>query len=148
WRLGITLALAELYLRRHAVDLPLLIDLIYFEIVVGLGALVMHRVGGRRPARLSDYLLCCVLGICVWSICAWTLSAFGFGSVRDLRWLTLLLAIPALFAGSRPAMLFVHDRVYRMPAPARVAAGILLAWMLVLCARADLVASYDALWYG
>jgi hypothetical protein len=148
YRVGVTLVLTELYLRRHAVDLPLLVDLAYFEIVVGLGAGTMRLVSGARPVQLADYLRCFVLGLCVWSVCAWSISAFGFGSVHDLRWLTLILAIPALAARSRPWTLFVLERVWRMPASARVGAGALLGWLLVLCARADVVASYDALWYG
>jgi len=38
WRLASIAILAELYLRRHFVDLPMLVDLVYLEILIGLGA--------------------------------------------------------------------------------------------------------------
>jgi hypothetical protein len=140
---------AVLYLRRHAADLPLLIDLVYFEIVIGLGFVVRRALGDTARAQTSiDYLHAFVLGLIAWSLCAWTLSALHVGSITTLRWLTLALAIPGLLVRQLPFCVFVARRVHALARPARLWAGVGLAWMCVLCARSRVVTGYDPLWYG
>src|SRR6185312_13252977 len=53
WRMALMLVLAALYLRRHAVDLSMLIDLAYLEILIGLGAAAarLARVAPASDAR-------------------------------------------------------------------------------------------------
>ena len=147
-RLALSVLIAEIYLRRYAVDASVVIDVAYFELAIGLGALLMRLAGTQKPHSVLGYLRCFVLGLCVWSACAWTASALGFGTLHDLRWLTLLLLPFALAARSRPWIAFVHERVARMPRAARVSAATLLGWMLVLFARSNVAFDYDALWYG
>lgn len=147
-RLALTLVLAELYLRRHAVDAAVIVDLAYFELCVALGACVMRLGANARPQSLPEYLGCFVIGLCVWSVCAWALSALGLGSLHDLRWMTLLLLIPALAARTRPWTSFVRERVDGMPGLARFCAGVLLGWFLVQFARSAVAIDFDSLWYG
>ena len=96
WRMILTAVISELYLRRHGVDIAIAVDLVYFELCIGLGAWAMRLTGNVQPNDIPAYLCSFIIGLCVWSVCAWMLSAFGFGSVRDLRLLTLVLFIPAL----------------------------------------------------
>lgn len=147
-RIGLTLILAELYLRRHAVDAAVLVDLFYLELTIALGAFVMHHCGSKRPHEIPGYLASFVIGLCTWSVCAWTLSAIGFGSLHDLRWMTLLLLIPAVATRSRPWIVFVNARVETMPRIGRFCAGVLLAWFLVQFARSAVAIGFDSLWYG
>jgi hypothetical protein len=148
WRLLATLAFAEFYLRRHYVDLPLLVDVLYLELLVGLGA-AAARVAGLPPARTSmDYLRVAVAGIVVWSIGAWTLSAFGIGSLQALRIYTLVLAIPVLALRHTPLCVFLWRRVDALGAPQRAGVAALAAWLLCLMARTNIVSGYDAWWYG
>ncbi|MGH8171616.1 MAG: hypothetical protein ACREPX_00620, partial [Rhodanobacteraceae bacterium] len=148
WRLVLTLVLAELYLRRHFVDAPLLVDLLYLELLIGLGALAA-RWSGLPPARATlDYLRCAVFGIVVWSIGAWVLSAFGVGSVRALRIYTLVLAIPVLIARQTPLCVFLWRRMDARAAVERAGLALLVAWFLCLMARTNIVSGYDAWWYG
>lgn len=136
------------YLRRHATDVPLLLDLILFEIVIGLGMALRRVAGLPRPTRSIDYLYALIAGLALWSVCAWTASALGFGSIKALRWLTLLLAIPAAFGGHRPLCVYVWRRIREQPRGARIAYAALATWLLVLFVRGRYAIGFDALWYG
>lgn len=139
---------ALLYLRRHATDLPLLLDLILFEILIGLGMALRRAFGLAAPSRSIDYLYALIGGIALWSVCAWTASAVGVGSIKALRWLTLLLAIPAAFGGHRPLLVYLWQRVRAQPRAARIGYAALAAWLLVLFVRGRYAIGFDSLWYG
>jgi len=148
WRMILTAVISELYLRRHGVDIAIAVDLVYFELCIGLGAWAMRLTGNVQPNDIPAYLCSFIIGLCVWSVCAWMLSAFGFGSVRDLRLLTLVLFIPALSTRCRPWLFFVHERVAEMPKRQRACAAILLGWFLIQAARSAVAIDFDGLWYG
>ncbi|HEY6984820.1 MAG TPA: hypothetical protein VH375_01970, partial [Rhodanobacteraceae bacterium] len=148
WRSVLVLVLGELYLRRHYVDLPILIDVLYFEILIGLGA-GAARLCGLEPARdVRGYLKLALAGIVLWSLAAWTFSAFGFGSLKFLRMLTLVLAVPAFAARQTPFSLFLWRRFSTLDGTQRAAVAALGAWFLCLAARTNVVSGFDAWWYG
>lgn len=148
WLIALVAIPTALYLRRHAVDVPLLIDLLYFEIVIGVG-MAMRRALGLPAARGGeDYLHAFVLGFLVWSLAAWSLSAFGLGSIKQLRWLTLLLVAPACYGRTAPLALYAWSRMRLQGPAARAWCGLLAAWLLILFARSNVVVGYDPLWYG
>lgn len=136
------------YLRRHAVDVPLLIDVAYLEIVVGVGAFLRRRFRLPPPRDARAYLFAFVCGFLAWSLLAWGASALSAGSIRTLRWLTLLLAIPAAFGGHVPLVLHLWRSRRGLDATARFWSGALAAWIAVLYARTNVVFGYDSLWYG
>jgi hypothetical protein len=148
WLVACVALPALLYLRRHAVDIPLLIDLAYFEIVVGLGMAIRRALRASSPNGSADYLHAFVLGFLGWSLVAWLMSALGWGSIADLRALTLVLAIPAVAARHTPFALFLWRRMRTQHTSARICCGLLAAWILVLFARSNVVVGYDPLWYG
>lgn len=148
WRAVLLLAIGELYLRRHFVDLPMLIDLAYVEILIGLGA-GAARVAGLAPSRdARDYLRFFIAGIVLWSLGAWTLSAFGFGSLKILRLYTLLLAVPAVAARQPPLSSFLWQKFGALDGPERASIAALGAWFLALAARTNVVSGFDPWWYG
>lgn len=136
------------YLRRHAVDVPLLLDLVQLEIVVGLGALALRLCRLPPPGDARGYLHAFVCGFLVWSLVAWSASALDAGSIRTLRWLTLLLAIPAAFGGHAPIVLHLWRSRRSLAAADRFLAGGLVGWIATLFARTNSVYGYDSLWYG
>lgn len=148
WRLGACLLLAALYLRRHAVDLPLLLCLGYLEFTLALGAALGRCAGVARPAGTPDYLRSFVLGLAGWSVAAWALSACGYGTPTALRLLSVALLPFALWARARPLSLQLYARSRELPWLQRAALALLAGWMLVLFARTNTVFSFDALWYG
>ena len=148
WRLASIAILAELYLRRHFVDLPMLVDLVYLEILIGLGAGAARLCGIGRANDVMAYLRFAIAGIVLWSLGAWLLSAFGIGSLKQLRLYTLVLALPALAARQTPLCVFVWRRFATLPAPARAGVAVLGAWFLCLAARTNMVSGFDPWWYG
>jgi len=148
WRLLICLGLAMLYLRRHAVDAAVVVDLLYVEFILALGAFTTRLCGTTPSFNIVGYLRNFALGFLIWSTCAWIASALGWGSLRDLRVLSLLLLIPALHARALPWCVFVEARVHAMPASARFCAGLVIAWFLTLFAHSATVFSFDDAWYG
>jgi hypothetical protein len=148
WLVGLVAIPSVLYLRRHAVDAPLLLDVLYLEIVIGLG-MSARRLLRLPPAAASlDYLLAFASGFAIWSAFAWSASALDLGSQRALCWLTLLLAIPAAFGGHRPLVLYLWRRAREQPLIDRIWCGLLAAWLLVLFARSRVAIHADAPWYG
>ena len=148
WRAVLLIALGAAYLRRHAVDLPILIDILYFEVLIGLGAGAARLAGAPRAEDVRGYLRLAIAGIVLWSLGAWTLSAFGFGSLRILRAYTLLLAVPALMARQRPLSMFLWQRLPALDGSSRAAVAALAGWFLCLAARTNLVSGFDPWWYG
>ena len=148
WRIALMLALAALYLRRHAVDLSMLIDVAYLEILVGLGACAA-RLARAAPANdARAYLRLFIAGVVLWSLGAWTLSALGFGSLKILRLYTLLLAVPAIAARQTPLVVFLTREFSTRTASERASLAALGAWFLCLAARTNVVGGFDPWWYG
>ncbi|HET7924376.1 MAG TPA: hypothetical protein VFL30_05720, partial [Rhodanobacteraceae bacterium] len=148
WRAVLLLAIGELYLRRHFVDLPMLVDLAYVEILIGLGA-GASRIAGVAPSRdARDYFRFFLAGVVLWSLGAWILSALDFGSLKILRLYTLLLALPAVAARQTPLSLFLSRKFGALNAPERASVAALGAWFLSLAARTNVVTGFDPWWYG
>ena len=63
WRAVLLIALAELYLRRHFVDVPMLVDILYFEILIGLGACAARLCGLAPASDMRGYLRLALAGI-------------------------------------------------------------------------------------
>lgn len=148
WRIALTILVAEIYLRRHGVDAALLVDLVYFELAIALGAFVARCCDVKQAANLTSYLHFYVLGFLAWSACAWTISALGWGGLRDLRILTALLALPAISARARPWCVFVEGKANSMTPASRFAMGALAACFLILIAHSANAVGYDGQWYG
>jgi hypothetical protein len=148
WVVLLCALVLELYLRRHAVDVSLLIDLLYLEIIVGVGALMRRLFGVRAPDDAGSYLQTFMLGFIVWGVFAWTASALGVGSIHALRALTFVLGIGALFGRHTPFVLHLWRRMREQGRSDRFWSGALTAWIAVLYARTNVVFGYDSLWYG
>ena|GEM_PF-559694 len=149
---GASLALAALpavlYLRRHAVDAAVLVDLVQLEITVGLGMALRRVLRLPRAQDATDYLQAFVAGFAAWSVCAWTLQALGAGSMKTMAWLAVALAIPACWARRKPLLAFLWQRVRARGRAERIGCGLLAAWLLVLYAHARTAIGFDSQWYG
>jgi len=137
-----------LFLRRHAVDAALLLDVLYLEIVIGVGAFMRRLCGLPPPRDVPAYLQAFVLGFLGWSVLAWSASALDLGSIRQLRGLTLLLGVPALLGRHRPLVVFLCSTLRGHDRSDRFWCGALTAWLAVLYARSNVAIGYDSLWYG
>ncbi len=139
-----------LYARRHAFDLSLLIDLLYLEIMVALGFRIQQWFSPPASRNSMDYLQAFITGLVGWSLCAWTVSALDMGSIQQLRWLTLALALFATIGRQRSPTLcqFLFQRMKISPASVRIWCGVLASWLIVLFARSKVAIGYDVRWYG
>jgi hypothetical protein len=147
-RLLASLLIAAPYLRRHAVDAPLVLCVLYLEFTLALGAAVARAAGAERPRHSEDYLRCFLLGLSAWSVLAWTSAAAGWGTPSALRLLTVLLLPVALWSRSRPLGLHLAQRSRAWPLRDRVLLALLGGWLLVLFARTNTAFSFDGIWYG
>jgi hypothetical protein len=150
-KLAIALTVAipgVLYLRRHAVDVPFLIDTVFVESLFALGAMLRRAVGAAPPSGTEDYLRDFIAGMCIWSAFAWSMSAIGFGTVADLRWLTLALGVVAFAFRPTPFGAHVIDRIRDSSRVDRAIVGALVAWGLVLFARASVATGFGSRWYA
>jgi len=148
WRAVLLVAIGELYLRRLYVDLPMLVDVLYVEALIGAGAFVAKLCGAARAIDVRAYLRLAAAGIVIWSLGAWMLSAFGLGSVQILRAWTLLLAIPAIAARQTPLTVYLARRFATLGGSERAIVAAIGAWFLCLAARTNFVSGFDAWWYG
>ena len=139
---------AELFLRRHGVDLAALIDLLYLETIIGIGSVVARKLGARAPQTTAAYVRSFVLGLALWSGCAWGLSALDWGSQHDLRALSLLFALAVALARPQAACVYAYRRACALPASARAVVVLIGAWLLVLFAKTSVAVNFDSLWYG
>lgn len=147
-RLLASLLLAALYARRHAIDAPFVLCLLYLEFTLAFGAAVLRAVGATAAQRSDDYLRAFVVGLAAWSVLAWTCSALGWGTPTALRALTLLLLPIALWARNRPLTTHLWQRSQAWARRERVLFALLAGWVLILFARANVAFSFDGLWYG
>lgn len=148
WRAVASLMLALFYARRHAIDAPLVVCVLYLEITLALGAAVLRASGAALPRCSEDYLRSFVLGLAAWSVVAWTSCALGYGTPVALRTLTLLLLPAAIWARSRPLTVHLLQRSRTAPLRERMLLAALAGWLLVLFARTNSAFSFDGLWYG
>jgi hypothetical protein len=141
-------AIAEVYLRRHGVDVATIVDLAYFESIVLIGVACSRWFGTQGAFEPIDYLRAFVLGLIVWGLCAWTLSAIGWGSVRALRTMSIALALIAFAQRSQPISVFAFRRLRSMRRVDAFLVVALLTWLLVLFAKTSVALNFDALWYS
>ncbi len=144
-RLVVAIAVLALYLRRHAIDAPLALDAIYLEVLIALGGFWCLRSAG---ATTLDYLRSFCVGLTLWSMIAWSASMISFGTVADLRMISGVAVIVAVFRRQRPLFIHLVERFLTLPTADRVVGVLLIGWLAVLCARASYVTGYDSLWYG
>jgi len=137
-----------LYLRRHAIDVPLLIDLIHVEVTIGTGMYVRRLLNLPAAHKAIDYLQAFVVGFAAWNVLAWTLSAIDLGSIAAMRWLLALLIIPAVIARQAPLIVFLGRKLSEESVIDRAWLGMLTAWLIVLLAKSKTAIGYDAIWYG
>lgn len=150
WRMLWLLAPVALYLRRHHVDLPLLVAIGYLEFLLALGLLCGRATGAwRGPADAGRWLEWLLFGLAAWSAVLWALQLAGFGALRTAAWAAVIAAIP-VFALARAPLLSgtLLVRSLALPKRLKLAAAAAMAFTCALFARSNITAGHDGLWYG
>jgi len=142
------LAPLALYLRRHHVDLALLISLGYLEGLLALGAVLLRRYGDAAPA--DAWLRELIAGIALFSLLLWLAQLAGYGLPRTQRLLAIAVLAPALLARLRSLhSLKLVDAAFACPSwGERFWCAVLIVLPVVLFARSNVVFDFDSVWYG
>lgn len=148
-RLIVVVLLTALYARRHGFDLDLLIALAYLESIVALGAAALARTARLEQDGPVFVMMAAALGLLLLSAALWISSAIGWGSLDELRWVTLGLLGIAMLARRRLTTLgylarLVRDRSWL---DSLMAAFVIVATSM-LFAKARVSLDFDSLWYG
>lgn len=151
WRALMVTALAWFYLRRHHVDVPSLVALLYVEGLIAAGILLLGVCRARVEASLMHYVSAFLLGIIAFGLVIWTASALSFGHPIQLSILALgLLGAGALIARRKPLTIRLAQHWFD-PARSlteRWLGTAIVTWFLCLCARTNNVVEFDSLWYA
>ena len=148
WRFIWLLLPSAIYLRRHHVDAPALLAVVYLEFILASGSLVLAQGRARYFSRRS-WLEQLIAGLALWSAALWVLQLVDFGQPRAARILFALCVVPVLLAARlRPLSFTVLESAYRGSIQSRVIAAAALAFTCALFARTNVFAGHDALWYG
>jgi len=151
WRALLVAALAWFYLRRHHVDLPLLVALLYVEGLIAVGALLLGSQRVRAGPSPMHGVAAFLLGSIAFGLLIWTASALGSGRPVQLSVLALVvLSVSAAFARQEPLTLRLAGR-WLDPARTRTERWLgaaIVTWLLCLCARTNNVVDFDSLWYA
>lgn len=139
---------AEVYARRHGVDITLALLALYLAGIHALGRIATSFLESPRSRTLDSYLREAVLGIAMWSAAIWSASLVGMGSLLSLR----ILAI-VLLGGALVVACVRWRKSMRMPSPrltrdtAFLVASVVTI-VLMLSAKAATSVDSDGLWYG
>ncbi len=142
------LAPLALYLRRHHVDLALLVSLGYLEGLLALGALMLRR---RDDGAASDaWLRELIAGIALFSLLLWLAQLAGYGLPRTQRLLAIAVMVPALLARlhSLHSLRLLDAALTRPSWGERFWCAVLIVLPVVLFARSNVVFDFDSVWYG
>jgi len=150
-RAMLAIAIALLYLRRHHVDVPLLVVLIYVEGLIAAGCLVLARQSRQGETAPMHDIAAFVLGMMTMALVLWSASALGFGRPWPLAMLAFALAAASLAIARRRPLTLRLAALWIDPARSRGETWLgaaLVAWFLSLFARTNNVVEYDSLWYA
>jgi hypothetical protein len=146
-RAALLLLPVAFYLRRHHVDLVLLVALFYIEGLLALGALL--RRGLRDAAAHDDWLRNFIAGVALLACVLWLAQLAAFGLPRTQRLLAFAILAPALVLRWRHcASVDLLRRTWRLDGAAAAWAAVAIALVLVAFARTNTVEGLDPLWYG
>lgn len=140
-----------LYLRRHHVDAPLVVALLYVEGLIAAGSLLLAvRAAPSDSAPMRD-VAAFFLGMIACGLLIWIAAAMGFGRPFPLSLAALvLLSVIGAIVRRRP-LVFRLAGLWLDPIRRRGETWLgaaILAWFLCLCARTNNVVDFDSLWYA
>jgi hypothetical protein len=141
-------ACAEVYARRHGVDITLLLLAAYLAGMHAIGRCTAAALGMPSGSALDIRLRDTLLGLVVWSTIIWIASFAGAGSLVAIR----VLAVATLGSG---LVFWIWRWRSEIAVPARPVTrsgaflvSSLVTIVLMLVAKAAAAVDSDALWYG
>lgn len=140
-----------IYLSMNGVIIPFLIDLLYFEVIIFCGSVIISL---RKEWIEIDILKAFLAGVCVWGAGAIILSALGFGTINCLRWYTVFLFAGMYILKRNRDYHSVSFRLYNY-INNEITTNfcffifvVIVLIVLALFAKTNTAHDYDSLWYG
>jgi hypothetical protein len=142
---------AALYLQVHSILLPAVAGWLLLECLMLIGGAVQRllRVGEWRDSRIRACLARFVVGVASWTTGVLILSAFGLGTIPQLRFYTMLLTVISLVAA--PGTLFgviLIRRFEQLSSRDRVLVAFLVVLVLTQFGKTNYDTDFDSTWYG
>nr|MBZ4202308.1 hypothetical protein [Methylovulum sp.] len=144
------------YLRRHAIDLAITIDLLYIEGFLAFGVIInrfaLHKGFDFADSRRSiTLILLFTTGLMTWSTIVWTVGLIKIGTLPVVQCLTVfILGISLLLTDWRDRFVYhTYSFIRNMSGWSNAFfMAILITTVLGLFARTNVVADFDSIWYG
>ncbi|WP_091013135.1 MULTISPECIES: hypothetical protein [Paenibacillus] len=145
----VPLVVIAVYLQLHQVLLPAILAVIYFEIIISLGFFIMSFSKLRYKVRsLKLYLVAFLIGFVCWSLMALILSGLGFGTINDLRLLTLFLAVFGLIKWNTPMFVYIYKQGLSFNRIIMTGFTFVIILLMTQFAKTNRALDYDSIWYG
>lgn len=143
------------YLRNHQVLEAFVLAIIYFEIIISIGrmVLVFRKETPSEVESVIEKILYFIVGLTIWAFFAILFSLFGHGNFNDLRILTGVLFIVSLFMNlrygySKPMILTISQSIMKLNRIEKIILSIITTIVLVELAKSNTAFDYDSIWYG
>lgn len=138
-----------LYLRLHHVDLPVLASLIYLEVIISFGFFLQSFLNIEPNHQGEGYISAFIIGCTAWLSLATLISVFGFGTIGNLRILTIALAVICFY---RSQNTLASVKVYKFYVTGSLFEKynflFLAIIILSLYAKTNVAFDSDSIWYG
>lgn len=143
------LFLCALYLEQQSILVPTVAAMVFLEVLVRLGRVVLRVASCEGSGGLQGELDAFVVGVSVWLALVIVCSALGLGSFAALRWLALGAAAASfVFDRSAPFSVRLARHFVRANSTERLLVSVLVTLILVQLGKANPSIDYDSAWYG
>jgi len=141
----------EIYARRHGVDFSIIILYIYIQGIFSIGWLIMSKGINSTYRYIDKIYISFYSGLCFWLLIIWGVSAIGFGSIENIRLITLGgLGGIILFSNAPQLVKIISPWLQVKKTTERLSVGLISILFLVLFAKISSAQTinYDSMWYG
>lgn len=145
------LVLSCIYLSLNAVIIPVVVVYIYFDIICYIGNTVLSL---NKDTNSNDVIDNFISGVSIWGSISIIFSVLKFGTINNLRLVTLLILITSIILDKHKSykLLIVHFydfiRINKNSNKMNFLIIILIFFICMLFAKTNSAIDYDSLWYG
>ncbi|MDD1504956.1 glycosyltransferase family 39 protein [Lysinibacillus sp. CNPSo 3705] len=139
-----------LYLINSNLFVPTVLTILYFEVFFSIGSCINRKFYKHiNNNNISFYLKSFLVGFVVWAAINLFLSLIGYGSISNIRLVTLILFIISIHKGiNKPFSFFLIEKLDRFTKNEKDLISCLVVLILALLSKSNRAIDYDSIWYG
>lgn len=147
------LVLGAIYLSLNGVIIPFVVDYLYFEILIYIGATI-NSLKSNTKCLHRNLIENFISGISVWGAGAVICSLMNYGTINDLRIYTFFLFILCLYLSREKNYENLYQKFVEQTGKygnglfQAIGFSLLCMIVLMLFAKTNSAIDYDSLWYG